>query len=149
MLDQRPKALLAMPAFNEADVLVSLAPSIRNTLQDLRHPQLTPLLVDDGSTDDTAQIARTSPVVTSLLTTQHGNGAASRNAGIDAATGDWIAFLDADDLWYSNHLERVSQLLADTNDVGCLCLADHVYAARSLGNCDSAVAGISRTRGPG
>ncbi len=86
------------------------------------------IVVNDASSDDTEHVARAHPVVTSLLTTQHGNGAASRNAGIDAATGDWIAFLDADDLWYPNHLQRVSELLEGTRDVGCLCLADHVYA---------------------
>src|SRR5437899_5918483 len=55
------------------------------------------VVIDDGSTDNSVlEIERTS-VPVKLLRVGFNNAAAARNAGIQAATGDWIALLDADD----------------------------------------------------
>ena len=59
---------------------------------------LETIVVDDGSSDATPDIARRHPGVTCLSQAQRGPSAA-RNAGIAAARGEFIAFLDADDLW--------------------------------------------------
>lgn len=56
------------------------------------------IVVDDGSVDASAAIARSSPGVTCLSQPRRGPSAA-RNAGIAASRGEWVAFLDADDLW--------------------------------------------------
>src|SRR5437660_9457805 len=69
------------------------------------------LVIDDRSSDDSvAQIER-SGVPVKLLRSDAGNAAATRNVGIEAATGDWLALLDADDVWYPNHLARAAELL--------------------------------------
>jgi glycosyltransferase involved in cell wall biosynthesis len=58
------------------------------------------IVVDDGSADDTyAMLQRYEDRVTSFKQTNAGP-AVARNRGIDAATGDYIAFLDSDDLWF-------------------------------------------------
>ena len=44
----------------------------------------------------------------------------ARNDGIDIATGEWLAFLDADDIWYPNHLSRARQFINTHNVVGYL-----------------------------
>jgi glycosyltransferase involved in cell wall biosynthesis len=66
------------------------------------------LIVDDGSTDDTPQWARSigDARVRYLPRAHTGSIAATRNAGIDAAGGEWLAFLDSDDRWRPDKLDR-------------------------------------------
>lgn len=72
------------------------------------------IVVDDGSADGTASIAgQFGPPVTCHRRT-HSGIAATRNSGIGAAQGNWLAFLDADDLWTPDKLER--QLAAAEKD---------------------------------
>src|SRR5438132_12034959 len=75
------------------------------------------IVIDDGSTDASLFEIEKANVPVKLLRVNFGNAAASRNAGIEAASGDWIALLDADDVWYPNHLTRAAELLRLTNDV--------------------------------
>lgn len=80
--------------------------------------------VDDGSTDGTLAAIRAAGVNVKLIETSHVNAAAARNAGIEAATGDWIAFQDADDVWYPDHLQRAAALLTGARDDAYLSLSD-------------------------
>jgi len=70
------------------------------------------ILVDDGSTDHTGEVIRKlqHPAVTYLFQKNSGSGAA-RNLGIERATGNWIAFLDSDDLWAENKLQHAADLI--------------------------------------
>jgi glycosyltransferase involved in cell wall biosynthesis len=73
------------------------------------------IIVDDGSTDGTATVARSFPeTVRYLHQTNHGP-AAARNRGIEQAQGDLIAFADTDDLWPSHKLElQLPYLIRDS-----------------------------------
>ena len=73
------------------------------------------IVVDDGSTDDSVARIESSGVGLRLLHTRRANAAGARNAGIQAAGGDWIALLDADDVWYPNHLARAAALLGGSD----------------------------------
>lgn len=70
------------------------------------------IVIDDGSTDKTCDvvesfaIAHTELSVRLLRESHHGPGAA-RNAGVRAAGSDWVAFLDSDDLWHTEKLEKM------------------------------------------
>ena len=68
------------------------------------------IVVDDGSTDGTAEFLRHQPI--QLLSVPHsGNPAVARNAGLDRARGELIAFLDSDDTLRPNALKDLSDAL--------------------------------------
>jgi glycosyltransferase involved in cell wall biosynthesis len=98
-----------MPAYNGERFIVEALDSIRRQ----QHRALEIIVVDDGSTDGTAEILAGAADVNCIR--QDNRGAASaRNRGIEIATGDVIAFLDADDLWTARKFPRQLEcLLAD------------------------------------
>jgi glycosyltransferase involved in cell wall biosynthesis len=76
------------------------------------------LVVDDGSRDDLkAALEAYRPRVT-LIRKPNGGAASARNLGIDLAGGDLIAFLDADDYWEPNKLERQVGIFESHPEVG-------------------------------
>jgi glycosyltransferase involved in cell wall biosynthesis len=64
------------------------------------------IIADDGSTDGTATIARRYGKQSRYLRQNNGGTAAARNFGLSASEGEFVAFLDADDLWPANKLDR-------------------------------------------
>jgi glycosyltransferase involved in cell wall biosynthesis len=78
------------------------------------------IVIDDGSTDDSIERAKSHLVQPSILHTTRAHAGGARNAGMAVAKGDWIALLDADDRWQPNHLALANELLSGTNDVGYL-----------------------------
>lgn len=76
------------------------------------------IIVDDGSTDNTGEVAAqfTDPRIRYIYQENRGL-AAARNAGIQVAQGDYLAFLDADDLWAPRFLERCLEVLGKREDI--------------------------------
>ena len=95
-----------MPAWNAAG---TIARSIESVLGQ-RHAQFELLVVDDASTDATAQLvdgyAMADARVRLIRQPANGGVAAARNTGIAAARGEYVAFLDSDDWWHPAKLER-------------------------------------------
>ena len=95
-----------------------LAEAIQSVL-DQTYPAHEIIVVDDGSTDESAAIARQFPQVTLLTQPNQGEGAA-RNLGVQHATGDWIAFLDADDRWRSDKLAKQVQICSADESIAII-----------------------------
>ncbi|MGO7367124.1 glycosyltransferase family 2 protein [Rhizobium leguminosarum] len=100
-----PLVSVVMPAFNASPYIArSLQSAARQTYQSLEI-----IVVNDGSTDDTAKLVEQMAVADSrirLLTTSNRGVAAARNTGIQASSGRFVAFLDADDLWHQTKIEK-------------------------------------------
>lgn len=99
------KVSIVVPVYNamrtiEATVVSALAQTYRNT---------EVIIVDDGSTDDSARFAEMQaardPRV-KVIRRDNSGVATARNVGIAAATGQWVAPLDADDIWHPEKIER-------------------------------------------
>lgn len=100
-----PQFSVVVPAYNAERTILRALRSIGN--QD--HPAREIILVDDGSTDHTAEIAAATGLATlRIVRTSNGGASRARNEGIRRATGDWVAFLDADDLWRVDHLSSLA-----------------------------------------
>lgn len=91
-----------LPVFNAERYLAEALDSIFAQ----SHRPLEVIVVDDGSTDGSARIAESYGAQLQLLTQSNAGPAAARNRGLDAATGAYVAFLDADDLWHPDKLAR-------------------------------------------
>lgn len=99
-LPDRPSVSVVIPVFNAEPFLADAIDSILTQ----HYSPLEIVVVDDGSTDASAAVAARYPV-TLVRQATAGIGAA-RNAGVSAAAGILLAFLDADDLWLPGKLAR-------------------------------------------
>jgi glycosyltransferase involved in cell wall biosynthesis len=77
------------------------------------------VFVDDGSTDDTAAIACSFPDIR-YVRQENGGLASARNTGLSMARGEYLAYLDDDDLIPPNKLRRQAEYLTSHSDVGCV-----------------------------
>ncbi|HVZ99340.1 MAG TPA: glycosyltransferase [Caulobacterales bacterium] len=114
-----------LPAYN-AEGFVARA--IRSALDQTLAP-LEVIVVDDASSDNTAdavlRIAAEEPRIRLLRLNQNSGPGPARNRGLDAARGDWVAMLDADDVFGPERLKALASL-AGENDADIV--ADNLYA---------------------
>ncbi|MDD5596185.1 MAG: glycosyltransferase family A protein [Candidatus Omnitrophica bacterium] len=68
------------------------------------------IVVDDGSSDTTAEIVKNFPGIKYIYETHKGVSSA-RNLGIESAQSEWIAFLDSDDTWRPDHLDKLMKII--------------------------------------
>jgi glycosyltransferase involved in cell wall biosynthesis len=108
MHDRRPLVSVVVPSFNSASTVEATLDSV--AAQTYRNLEI--LVVDDGSTDDGAarvEQRQQSDGRIRLIRKENGGVASARNVGIAASSGEFIAFIDADDLW---HPTKVAKQLA-------------------------------------
>lgn len=98
---------VVIPSFNARPWLAEAIRSARS--QTLAPAEI--IVVDDGSTDGSVEVAREAGATTVLSDGTNRGPGGTRNRGIQAASGDLVAFLDADDRWLADHLAKT---------VGCL-----------------------------
>lgn len=85
------------------------------------YPASEVIIVDDGSPDDISEKLDPYDERVTLLQKENGGAASARNFGIDNATGDLIAFLDADDYWEPTKLQRHVALYEAHPELGLTC----------------------------
>src|SRR4051794_40907964 len=107
--EERVTISAVIPTFQRrVQVLDAIDSAMAQTLQPTQI-----VVVDDGSTDDTAEAVTARYGDRVRLVRQPNRGpSAARNAGIDVATGDVVAFLDSDDRWLPHHLAVIAELFA-------------------------------------
>ncbi len=110
-----PKVSIVIPSYNAMQFLPRTVDSvIKQTFQDFEI-----VIINDGSTDNIKEWAKTVEDKRLRLISQPNQGqSAARNEGIEQSSGQYIAFLDSDDLWAPSKLEKQVQVLDCNSDVG-------------------------------
>jgi glycosyltransferase involved in cell wall biosynthesis len=137
MINDKFSVSVIIPVYNGARFLSEAIASIRWQ----NYEPLEIIIVDDGSTDDTAKVALSQGRDIRYIYQHNAGPASARNSGIKAAQGTIIRFLDADDLWPENTVRILVHNLMSEPDVevinGCAQLLEYNTAVgryASIGN---------------
>lgn len=101
----RPLASVVIDTYNQERFIAEAIESV--LAQDFPREQMEILVVDDGSTDRTPEIVRQFEPHVRLLRKENGGQASAINYGVAHASGEFVAFLDGDDVWLPAKLSRV------------------------------------------
>jgi glycosyltransferase involved in cell wall biosynthesis len=121
--DVMPRISVVCPVYNSKNY-------VRQTIDALFaqvHLPYELIVVDDGSSDGTSEFLQAyvaslgTQVEFVLLRNEHRGPGAARNAGIARARGNWIAFLDSDDIWLPDKLAKVTQCLKQFPGINFVC----------------------------
>jgi len=109
-----PLLSAVIPTFDNADMVVE---AVRSVL-DQTWPRVEAVVVDDGSTDDTLDRLGAFGDRIRIVRQEHRGPAVARNAGIRASAGEYIGFLDSDDLWMPEKVEKSVDALRSNPEAG-------------------------------
>lgn len=98
---ESPKFSVIIPVYNSAETLSRAIESV----VEQNWPAHEIIVVDDGSTDSSLQVANGFASKVRVIHQSNAGVSAARNRGAESATGDWLAFLDADDWYYPDRLK--------------------------------------------
>ncbi len=113
------KISVIIPNYNRSNLLkLAIESALNQTF-----PPLEILVCDDGSTDDSKHVVSTfdTTIVKWIDCGKNGRPAIPRNIGIRMAIGNWIAFLDNDDIWLPNKLENQVKCILKENNISAVC----------------------------
>jgi glycosyltransferase involved in cell wall biosynthesis len=113
---ETPPVSIIIPCYNAGKYLREAIESALNQT----YPNIELILVNDGSTDNSEDIARSYGSKVKLINQPNSGLAASRNMGIWAATTQYHLFLDADDVLAPNSVERRMKILLSDPTIGCV-----------------------------
>jgi Glycosyl transferase family 2 len=104
---------IIIPTHNRAALLPRAINSAKEAGEDI-----DVVVVDDASTDETPSVCRTLQGITYIRLDRNGGQANARNVGISASTGEFIAFLDDDDIRLAGSIDRQVEILAANDHMG-------------------------------
>jgi glycosyltransferase involved in cell wall biosynthesis len=139
-----PKISVIMPAYNTAKLIAaSLDSVLQQSLPDLE-VDLEIIVVNDGSPDTTELEQVLAPYLQRIVYIKQENkrAAGARNTAIRQAKGEFMAFLDSDDVWLPDHLNSQMKLFADDPGLGvvysnCFAFADPLRTDTFMDRCPS------------
>ena len=111
---------IIIPAYNAADYLAQTIESVLNQT----YSDFELILIDDGSTDRTREIIKDYQCKDARIKyfyKENGGVSSARNLGLQKATGDFVSFLDSDDLWDRRFLESMYHKLVAGGELACFC----------------------------
>lgn len=130
---------VVIPAFRATrTIAASVASALAQT-----SPPAEIVVVDDGCPDGTGDLVATMFPTVRVVRQANGGEGSARNAGIAAARAEWVALLDADDLWLPHHLATLAELRA-AHPAAHLLSTGHVQI-----DVDGVIHGRLRTQGAG
>ncbi|MBJ9722871.1 glycosyltransferase family 2 protein [Acinetobacter calcoaceticus] len=126
------KISVVIPMYNSSKTILRALNSVKNQSYKCEYEVL---VVNDGSSDNSRSIVENyipksinNKFNIVLLDQNNGGVSKARNAGLRIATGDFIAFLDSDDEWFSNKIEKQINLIKQYPDIDFLgCAFDGLY----------------------
>ena len=101
-MEKNPKVSVIIPTYNSAQFIAEALESV--FVQTYKDYEV--IVVDDGSTDNTKEVLKPYMSKIRYIYKENGGAASARNVGIKNARGEYIAFLDSDDLWLPEKLEK-------------------------------------------
>jgi len=133
-LVMKPQAIrisVVVPAFNVEDLISAAIESLLAQTIPLHEI----IVVDDGSTDGTPEVVRRYEPRVRYIRQENAGPSAARNTGIAAATGEWVAFLDSDDVWLPDKVKAELHVLEESPDLAwvatnhylCVFGTDHSF----------------------
>ena len=110
-----PLISVVIPTYNRADLI----PKAIQSVLDQTYQNWELIIVDNYSDDGTKEVIDSfkDPRISMLLLPRTGSVAASRNMGVQHSKGEWIAFLDSDDWWFTTKLSTVCEVIQTNPDL--------------------------------
>ena len=109
-----PEISVVIPAYNAEKFILNAVESV--LAQTFRDFEL--IVVNDGSTDQTQRLLSGYTNEIKIVSKENGGLSAARNTGIATASGKWVAFLDADDRWHPEKLQKQFEVVKGQGEVG-------------------------------
>lgn len=130
MTKKAPLFTIITPIFNRGHLIQATIKSVLG--QDFIDFEY--ILIDDGSSDNSVEIINQymteDPRISLIAFNENQGRCAARNQGLQNAKGDWICYLDSDDVYYPNHLEVLAEMIETNPDNKVFATSQHINGSR-------------------
>jgi len=121
-----PLVSVIVPTYNRSDFVAEAVQSVLNQT----YENIETIVVDDGSTDNTREVLEKYQDKINYIYQQRSGRSKARNEGFRHSRGDYIAFLDSDDLWFPTKIEKQVEVLSTKADVGLVYVGVQLVDAK-------------------